>query len=98
MFCFLFSLIKSVLTGTFVRDLRTLLIVQFGFSRLSLKYQLTRIESVFLFVLNAAESVWIARDTILRENGIVLCADVLANSDGTDFSYWCAGSHDPTLP
>ena len=26
--------------------------------------------------------MWIARDTILRENGIVLCANVLASNDG----------------
>ena len=29
--------------------------------------------------------MWIARDTILRENGIILCA----NNDGSDFLYWC---------
>ena len=34
----------------------------------------------------------------MRENGIVMCANVIANNDGTDFSYWCAGSRDLTLP
>ena len=50
------------------------------------------------FLGNAAECVRITRDTILRENDIVLCANVLANNDGTDFSYWCARSRDQTLP
>ena len=76
-------------------DLRALLIFQLQFSRLSLKYQLTRKESAFFL---SAESVWITRYTIFRENDIVLYASVLANNDGTDFSYWCAGSRDLTLP
>ena len=29
--------------------------------------------------------MWITRDTILRGNDIVLCANVLAYNDGTDF-------------
>ena len=53
-----------------------------------MKYQLTRIDSVFCLGLNASESVWITRDTILRGNDIVLCANVLVNNDGTDFSFW----------
>ena len=75
-----------------------MLIFQLQFSRLSLKYQLTRIESVFFLGSNAAESVLITRDTILRENDIVLWGNVPANNDGTDFSYWCAGSRDLTSP
>ena len=52
----------------------------------------------FLSWVNAAEGVWITRDTILKGNDTVLCANVLANNDGTYFSYWCAQSRDLTLP
>ena len=36
--------------------------------------------------------MWITRDTVLRGNDIVLCANVLVNNDGNAFSYCCAGS------
>ena len=34
----------------------------------------------------------------MRENGIILCANVPANNDGTDFANWCVGSRDLMLP
>ena len=37
-------------------------------------------------------------DTVLRGNDIVLCTNVLAYNDGTDFLYWRAGSRDLTSP
>ena len=35
---------------------------------------------------------------VFRGNDIVLCANVLANNDAMDFSYWCARSCNLTLP
>ena len=92
---FLFPLIKSVLRGTWFRDVAALPVaVQQAIAEIPV-YSYWE---CFPSYVNAAESVWIARNTILREIGIVLCANVLANNDGTDFSYWCAGSRDLTLP
>ena len=85
MFFFLFSLIKSILRVKRYEDVADLPVsVQQAIDEITVNSY----REYFLFWLN----------TILRGNDIVFCANVFANNDGTDFSYWCAGLRDLTLP
>ena len=90
MFFFLFPLIKSVFRCTRFEDVAVQQVIA--------EIPVNSYRECFLLELNAAESVFITRDTILRGNFIVLCANKLASNDETAFSYWCAGLRNLTLP
>ena len=92
---FLFPLIKSVFRGTRFEDVADRPVaVQQAIAEQPVNSK----RDWFLSWVKRCKRLWITRGTILKGNGTVLCANVLANNDGTYFSNWCAGSCNLTLP